>query len=517
MFIRLKTLGFLSSLPLRRCNHSQFSLRVSKHPVNYHAIVPQSRATHRLLATFSASTPTHEVVNGGKPSQAALIALIKQKGAQKAVRKIVSTVEEAEAGKGEWGNAGVYPNSTVYNTAIRALIRAERPDLACALFQARRTAQTTRPDEIKKDPNLAAAIIRSALRDSNKRSDRLTLSQEIFNVMKDDFDLMLTTDFVDKEILERDVPRFAMAFANLVSAFLDAIHKGNPVKDVDMERGNDALNCVRRLSEKFGKLAALNVKEYNELIRIFGKGRMLSAVFNVLDIMRICQVPKDNVTFEYIANAAVRQVRFVTGAVSMQTLPEPLGAEVAFVGRSNVGKSSLVNMVCNRRTLAYVSGRPGKTQQFNYFLVNENDVESQFYLVDLPGVGYAKVPKHIQEEWMQFMHQYFRYRISLRAVFHLVDGRHGALVDDELLMTEMSSIRGAYDYIIVLTKMDKTAKQKAKQSVIDSTRAALRRNGCSEDVPILSTSAESKQGRDEMWWHLQHALREVVAKKGRRK
>jgi len=99
----------------------------------------------------------------------------------------------------------------------------------------------------------------------------------------------------------------------------------------------------------------------------------------------------DAETVEFIANAAVRTVDFVTGAVSMDTLPEAL-PEACFAGRSNVGKSSLVNMVTNRKKLAFRSKTPGKTQQFNYFVVNKDEgIGSKFYLVDLPGVGYAEV------------------------------------------------------------------------------------------------------------------------------
>jgi GTP-binding protein EngB required for normal cell division len=119
-----------------------------------------------------------------------------------------------------------------------------------------------------------------------------------------------------------------------------------------------------------------------------------------------------------VANAAVRSVQFVTGAVSMETLPKKWLPEAAFIGRSNVGKSSLINMVCNRKALAYTSKRPGKTQQFNYFEVNGEqqsssssskggsskvkaavkgriDAQQAFYIVDLPGIGYAKVPQYV--------------------------------------------------------------------------------------------------------------------------
>lgn len=272
-----------------------------------------------------------------------------------------------------------------------------------------------------------------------------------------------------------------------------------------MDRVDEVLGMIRAVP--VGRAEGMAVGEYNRAIRLLGKARHLEGVFTVLDLMRATAVEPDNETFEFLANAAVRQVEFVTGAVSMSTLPEPLGTEVAFVGRSNVGKSSLVNMLCNRKALAYVSGRPGKTQQFNYFLVNGKHAETQFYMVDLPGVGYAKVPKHVQDEWLRFMGQYFRHRTSLRMVFHLVDGRHGALEDDEELMRQMAACgRSRGEYVVVLTKMDKMDKQKVKRSVLDKIEAALQRNGCGDETPIVLTSSASRLGRDEMWRHLQEVI-----------
>ncbi|CAN0264014.1 unnamed protein product, partial [Ectocarpus sp. 13 AM-2016] len=111
----------------------------------------------------------------------------------------------------------------------------------------------------------------------------------------------------------------------------------------------------------------------NRLLQGFHKRRDLEAVFKVLDVMAAAGVDGDDETYEWLANAAVREVDFVKGAVSMATLPkEPVLPEAAFIGRSNVGKSSLINMVCNRKALAFTSKRPGKTQQFNYFLMNNN-------------------------------------------------------------------------------------------------------------------------------------------------
>lgn len=444
---------------------------------------------------------------GGAPSQHSLVQFIKTKAKAGAVRKIISIVEETEAGNGIWGEMGMLPDSNVYRTAIRALLRKERTDLAVELYRLRMKGREQRPSELTADLPLAANVVKAVLRDCKKRKLRSLDSEDIFQEMKNDCVEHPPSegDGEEPEAPTRIVAGKVSALLSVMSTF---------VIGGDMARGMEALDAISNLPTS-GSHAAIPVAEYNTAIRHLGKGRSLTGVFKVLDLLRASKTEPNNETFEFIANSAVRQVEFITGAVSMETLPEPMGAEVAFVGRSNVGKSSLVNMICNRRALAYVSGRPGKTQQFNYFLVNGRDKEMQFYMVDLPGVGYAKVPKPVQDAWLDFMRQYFAFRTSLRLVFHLVDGRHGALVDDEALMKQMSGSGRRHDeYVVVLTKMDKMDKQKAKRWVLDKTRAALVRNGCREDTPIVLTSASTKLGREQMWRHLQFALSPVVESRG---
>ena len=148
----------------------------------------------------------------------------------------------------------------------------------------------------------------------------------------------------------------------------------------------------------------LNVGVYKALMRGFGRLQSLQGVLEVLDVMRELQIEADAECLELVANVAVHDVTFVKGAVSMQGLPEGDLPEACFAGRSNVGKSSLVNMVCNRKKLAFTSKTPGKTQEFNYFLVSGGRAvgraqvpagggggviqKNQFHLVDLPG-GHA--------------------------------------------------------------------------------------------------------------------------------
>ena len=135
---------------------------------------------------------------------------------------------------------------------------------------------------------------------------------------------------------------------------------------------------------------------------------------------------------------------FVLGVAGLDQLPEADRNEIAFAGRSNVGKSSLINALTGRGTLARTSNTPGRTQQLNYF-----DLGGAIYLVDMPGYGYAKVSKRQREEWTTLIFDYLRGRPTLRTVFILVDGRHGLKDTDEELMTMLDD--AAVSYQIVLT------------------------------------------------------------------
>lgn len=432
-----------------------------------------------------------------KPSQESLVALINKKTKDGAVRKIVTVLEETEAGTGDWGVAEIRPDAITYRTAIRSLLKLNRTDLAIHVYRMRMEARTLRPSTITSDLPLSTSVIRAILRDVKNRKARGKDRDDVFSEMMADCATDADTSLLAKKQSESNPAKHVGAMLHVMNAFLI---------DGDNSHAVQALKAVFQLPIH-DPAAALPVKDYNNCIRLLGKSKLLSGVFAILDLMRASNVQASNETFEFLANAAVRQVNFITGAVSMNTLPPPIATEVAFAGRSNVGKSSLVNMLCNRKALAYVSGTPGKTQQFNYFHVNEKEEESQFYMVDLPGVGYAKVPKSVQNEWIGFMEQYLQFRTSLRMIFHLIDGRHGAMADDEHLMRLVAaSGRQSNEYVIVFTKMDKMDKQKLKQAVMKDTRAALCRNGCRLDTPMVLTSSSSRLGRDEMWRHLQSVI-----------
>ncbi len=140
---------------------------------------------------------------------------------------------------------------------------------------------------------------------------------------------------------------------------------------------------------------------------------------------------------------------FAAGVDTLDRLPEASLTEVAFAGRSNVGKSSLINAVTGRNALARISHTPGRTQQLNFF-----DVGGRLFLVDMPGYGFAKVSKTMRSSWEELIRNYLRGRPTLRTVFVLVDSRHGLKESDHDIMTMMDE--AAVSYRVVLTKVDKT-------------------------------------------------------------
>ncbi len=167
---------------------------------------------------------------------------------------------------------------------------------------------------------------------------------------------------------------------------------------------------------------------------------------------------------------------FMLGVAGLEQLPKSSAPEVAFAGRSNVGKSSLINALTNRGDLARTSNTPGRTQQLNFF--NLGDV---LRLVDMPGYGYAKVSKKERSEWENLIFDYLRGRPNLRCVFVLVDARHGLKDSDERLMAMLDE--AAVSYRIVLTKGDKKAK-----GVMDAVQGALKKHPAAfPDIHLTSS------------------------------
>lgn len=184
---------------------------------------------------------------------------------------------------------------------------------------------------------------------------------------------------------------------------------------------------------------------------------------------------------------------FLLGAAALSQLPEPNATEVAFAGRSNVGKSSLLNALTGRNNLARTSNTPGRTQQLNFFFLGERR-KLGLYVVDLPGYGYAKVSKKLVKDWVKLMREYLRGRPNLRRVFVLVDGRHGLKESDKELMSMLDET--AVSYQIVFTKCDKV-KVEEQQKLIEKTKKAILKNVAAHPK-VLITSSVKGYGLDEL-------------------
>ncbi|EWY38477.1 GTP-binding protein YsxC [Skermanella stibiiresistens SB22] len=184
-----------------------------------------------------------------------------------------------------------------------------------------------------------------------------------------------------------------------------------------------------------------------------------------------------------------KECEFIWGAADEANLPEAKLPEIAFAGRSNVGKSSLVNALTGRKTLARTSNTPGRTQQLNFF-----DLGGRVVLVDLPGYGYAKESKTKVAAWTTLVKNYLRGRVTLRRICLLIDGRHG-LKPNDLEIMEMLD-KAAVPYQIVLTKMDKV-KKIDQPALVERTAASLKKHPAAHPE-IASTSSEDGTGVVEL-------------------
>ncbi len=184
----------------------------------------------------------------------------------------------------------------------------------------------------------------------------------------------------------------------------------------------------------------------------------------------------------------IKDITLETVCGVTSTLPENTKPEVAFAGKSNVGKSSLINVLMNRKSMARTSAQPGKTQTINFYNVNQS-----LYLVDLPGYGYAKAPESEKAKWGRMIENYLHSSAMLRAVFLLIDIRHEPGKNDQKMYEWICS--NGYEPILLLTKLDKI-KRSQLQKQVKLIRESLQVKSGTATIPF---SAVTKQGRDEVW------------------
>ena len=201
--------------------------------------------------------------------------------------------------------------------------------------------------------------------------------------------------------------------------------------------------------------------------------------------------PEDQALADEAARLFSGRVEFLLSAPQLKFLPDPDYPEVAFCGRSNVGKSSLINALTGRRSIARTSVTPGRTQELNFFEIGE---PTQFRLVDMPGYGFAKAPVKVVEKWRKLVRTFLRGRVPLKRTMVLVDSRHGLKDSDREMMKMLDET--AVGYRLVLTKADKI-KASALEKVASDTRDEARKHPAA--YPQLHiTSAEKGMGIEEL-------------------
>lgn len=187
----------------------------------------------------------------------------------------------------------------------------------------------------------------------------------------------------------------------------------------------------------------------------------------------------------------INNARFEKGAVKPEDYPQNEIPEITFVGRSNVGKSSLINSLLNRKNLARIASKPGKTREINFY-----NIDDVVYFVDLPGYGYAKVSKDLKSSWGESIETYLKESKKLKLVIMLVDIRHTPSADDQMMANWL--IASGLPFIVVATKKDKIPRAKIKERLSDITNSLE----LDANTMLIPFSSETKEGREEIMNHI---------------
>lgn len=242
---------------------------------------------------------------------------------------------------------------------------------------------------------------------------------------------------------------------------------------------------------------------FNELLKSCGRAHAVPLAFHVLEWMEALAVPKDAFTYEAIGLNVVKRVGLLRRVWDLPTAPEETVPEIVFAGRSNVGKSSLVNMLLGRAAIAPTSSKPGKTRTMDFFDVNAgHPALPRFRLVDVPGLGFARASKEMRLRWVGLIGGYFVQRKTLKVVFHLLDGGLCEIMpaDRDLWKLLAQARRTDYQLCIALTKAD-NSQPSYMERFARTVREALRAEGSelALHATIFACSAKSKLGKDTLW------------------
>jgi GTP-binding protein len=207
---------------------------------------------------------------------------------------------------------------------------------------------------------------------------------------------------------------------------------------------------------------------------------------------------------DYLAWMEIVSSEYIISNADYKQCPKPDKAEFAFIGRSNVGKSSLINMLCNNKQLAKTSATPGKTQLINHFIITSGD-KKKWYLVDLPGYGYAKTAQSTRRRWQQMIEEYIRKRENLVSLFVLIDSRHEPQKTDLDFINDLG--KWQIPFSIVFTKSDKN-KPGATRRHVDEFLTAMKESW-EELPPHFVTSAINKEGREDLLKYIGNLLQDT--------